>query len=70
MRWDDPGMIAVRKSADEWLATPEYEGWTVLDPDGWDRRNYDESWAEKLTKAEFTDRLMHSTVKWKWVGLK
>ena len=49
------------KSAEEWLATEEYSGLIVMDPDGWDRQNFEESWAEKITKDEFHARLMLST---------
>lgn len=36
---------------------------TVLDPDGWDRRNYHMSWyGEKITREEFERRLVNSTV--------
>lgn len=49
------------KSADEWLASPEYLGVTILDPDGWDRFNFDTSWKEKITKREFNRRLSLST---------
>ena len=34
----------------------------VLDPDGWDRKNFWESWAEPITEAEFRKRLAVSTV--------
>lgn len=34
----------------------------VLDPDGWDRTNFDESWNELITEEEFKKRLMRSTV--------
>ena len=52
------------KSADEWLAMPEFEGITVLDPDGWDRRgaHFEASWAERITKEEFNRRLFRSTL--------
>lgn len=34
----------------------------VIDPDGWDRKNYKWSWhREKITKQEFERRLMRST---------
>jgi hypothetical protein len=51
-------------SAEEWLATDDYKGIQVLDPDGWDRKNYDVSWAEKITKNEFERRLVKSTCRW------
>lgn len=34
----------------------------VLDPDGWDRKNYNYSWnIEKITRKEFENRLLFST---------
>lgn len=63
-------MSELRLSADEWLARPEYSGITVLNPDGWDRRNYKASWAEKLTKKEFEQRLSVSTCQWSSEAMK
>ena len=38
-------------------------GVEILDPDGWDRKNWDYSWClEKITKREFERRFAHSTV--------
>lgn len=34
---------------------------TVMDADGWDRSNFEASWAEKITRAEFDRRLASST---------
>jgi hypothetical protein len=34
---------------------------TIMDADGWDRRNFDESWAEKITREEFESRAGRST---------
>lgn len=34
---------------------------TVMDADGWDRLNFDESWAEKITRAEFENRAARSS---------
>lgn len=48
-------------SADEWLALPEYAGLEVEDPDGWDRKNFQASWAEKISKQEFDKRVAIST---------
>lgn len=50
------------KTSDEWLATDEFAGVQVMDPDGWDRQNFQESWAEKITHDEFMRRLCRSTV--------
>ena len=36
----------------------------ILDPDGWDRQNYQHSWyEEKITQSEFEKRMVSSTVK-------
>lgn len=50
-----------KKTPDEWLEHPDYEGIEILDPDGWDRQNFEESWAELLTKHEFFQRMIQST---------
>jgi hypothetical protein len=34
---------------------------TVSDPDGWDRKDFDASWSEKITREEFELRLGRST---------
>jgi len=38
-------------------------GYQVLDPDGWDRRNFDRSWSEWIDKDEFLERIALSTVR-------
>lgn len=43
---------------DEWSALL---GVTVLDPDGWDRTSFAESWAEPITLDEFIRRAQVST---------
>ena len=53
--------MTILRTADDWLAQPQYEGITVMDPDGWDRKNIYESWAEEITEAEFAVRLCFST---------
>jgi hypothetical protein len=50
------------KCAEDWLKTEPFVGIKVYDPDGWDRSNYEESWAEKITLIEFKKRLMVSTI--------
>lgn len=54
-----------KRSADEWLAQPEYQGVIVMDPDGWDRSNYEESWSERIDQKEFERRLGRSTSSWR-----
>lgn len=36
-------------------------GVLVMDPDGWDRQNFEASWAEEITEDEFMERLSKST---------
>jgi len=51
----------IKKTSAEWIKEVGYE---VLDPDGWDRKNFDYSWnKEKITMAEFQMRLALSTVR-------
>lgn len=58
--------------ADELLTSQEwhdrvaakYPKFLVMDPDGWDRKNYDVSWAEKITLEEFMERASRSTCCW------
>jgi len=36
----------------------------ILDPDGWDRKNYDFSWhEEEVTWKEFNKRVLYSTIR-------
>lgn len=48
------------KTSQEWQKG--YPDIVVLDPDGWDRQNYDYSFNEELiSQEEFLDRLSMST---------
>lgn len=42
-------------------AWSEHFGVIVLDPDGWDRSNFKQSWYEEIDELEFKRRLQHST---------
>ena len=54
----------VKKPSSEWIKEVGYE---VLDPDGWDRSNFQYSWYEEdITYQEFQKRLLISTVKRKF----
>lgn len=44
---------------DEW---EKETGITIIDPDGWDRRNFEESWGTPITLAEFKERAFRSTI--------
>ncbi len=46
-----------------------FTGVIVMDPDGWDRRKFDKSWAEKITYAEFKHRVGRSTVDFRSLGM-
>lgn len=49
------------RTSEEWSNTRQDV--IVMDPDGWDRRNFQFSWfEEKITSSEFQRRLMRSTV--------
>jgi len=51
------------KTSEEWQAlTPDMK---VIDPDGWDRKDFHFSWfEEKITKEEYDKRLIPSTISW------
>ena len=48
------------------LRTPrEWEavfGFRIVDPDGWDRTNLTEDWANPITREEFKEKAMGSTI--------
>ena len=52
----------VKLSAPAWLAQEKYRHITVHNPDGWDRQNFGESWAEEIDEDEFLLRLSKSTI--------
>lgn len=50
----------IKKTSEEWQSI--FPDPKVLDPDGWDRKNYDYSWKEeKITLEEYETRRSHST---------
>ena len=54
-------MNEVLKTSEEWQN--EFKEITILDPDGWDRKNFQYSWyEEKITKREFNKRMCSSTI--------
>lgn len=54
VRFEEP----VKKAPEIWCLDT---GITICDPDGWDRKNYDISWYEPITREEFIRRAMMST---------
>lgn len=53
------------KTSKEWFnEIPKEHGVIILDPDGWDRENYDYSFnQERISYIEFNRRLCSSTIK-------
>ena len=53
----------ILKTSAEWQKEFTY---IVMDPDGWDRKNFEYSWnKEEITKQEFEKRAIKSTCKGK-----
>lgn len=51
------------KTSKEWNEIDKYKKWTILDPDGWDRDNYQYSFHEELiAEEEFNKRIIKSTI--------
>jgi hypothetical protein len=44
------------------MADPKFNGLVILDHDGWDRQNFEQSMAELITEEEFNRRVGLSTV--------
>jgi hypothetical protein len=42
----------------DWLSMPRFQGWAILDPDGW----RDGTWEQPVTIQEFERRLMQCTL--------
>ena len=52
------------KTSKEWSEQREYKNIVILDPDGWDRKNYQYSFYEEMiTEGEFYKRLSYSTIR-------
>ena len=57
---NDKTDIGIKKTSAQWQSLYPYP--KVLDPDGWDRKNYDYSWNEELiTLEEYNIRVSNST---------
>ena len=54
-----------KRSSKDWQEL--YPDVVVLDPDGWNRKDYDNSWNEEITLAEYNKRLAFSTCMFKTV---
>ena len=53
-----------KRSSEDWYK--DIKDVKILDPDGWDRSNFEESWNELITKEEFDLRMMFSTCTFRW----
>ena len=54
---------AIKKTSSAWLNSDEFTGYRIIDPDGWDRANWEYSfYKEKITKREFEWRVCQSTI--------
>lgn len=52
----------ILKTSEHWEKEIDSD-WVILDPDGWDRSNWQYSWHEELiSKAEYLKRMMRCTV--------
>lgn len=60
----------VRKTSDAWHREIHADGDVVIiDPDGWDRRNFEVSYyQEEITLEEFNSRIQQSTLCYKLNG--
>jgi len=56
--------MSVEKTSQQWYdELRKTSNITIMDPDGWDRTNYQYSFTEELiTKEKFDERLSRSTV--------
>lgn len=54
--------LATLKSTSEWLDIFGISAGCIIDPDGWDRSNFEASWNERITEEEFKKRYSRSTV--------
>ena len=54
--------MTIKRTSDEWQKLQSDT--VVLDPDGWDRQNFDYSWHKELiTLSEYNKRVNSSTIK-------
>ena len=57
------GKITVyERKPEDWLIDPAYSDIMIIDPDGWDRQNFEESWARPINQKEFERRLGMCTI--------
>ena len=47
------------RTSDEWV---QHTGIGIMDPDGWDRTDFENSWNELISEEEFLRRCYRSTI--------
>jgi len=53
------------QTSDKWLKDDEFKNLIILDPDGWDRANFQYSfYEEQISLEEFRKRVYVSTIQW------
>lgn len=59
----------MKKSSEDWyrMLKDINNDILLLDADGWDRKNFEESWSELITLEEFERRFSRSTVQFQSV---
>lgn len=55
----------IKRSSYDWLKEERFKHIQILDPDGWDRRNLENSMSELITENEFNKRVNYSTISYK-----
>lgn len=53
----------MKNSSRYWENLLLLKGEEIVDPDGWDRSRFTESWEEKITAEEFIQRFYNSSVR-------
>lgn len=54
----------MKKTSQQWCEQKDMElGKDILDPDGWDRSDFENSWNEMITEDEFNNRVSMSTIR-------
>lgn len=50
------------RTPEEWMKLDRYKGIEILDPDGWDRQDFERSWSEPIDRKTFDARLAMCTL--------
>lgn len=58
---DHPGVVTL-VTPEEWLKREQFSHITILDPDGWDRTNFEEDWNIPISESDMDKKVCMSTV--------